>query len=417
VNTLRATKPENDVQKSQPAKHAQSQRERTRRERILMLATLAVIAVAWIIGYFLNGTEAAPLVPDVIPGSVFIQSQGNIFIGYNADRSEIMGYAAVGEADGYGGPIEILVGVSPDGAITGVQVVEQRESPGFFRLIERNEMLGQYLGLQLENPLQLGEDIDTITGATVSAEGIAVGIREAARAIADEGFGNSLPPEQTTIQFGIPEISVLSLFVTAYFAHKMRNPTWKLRIRWVTLLTGLVVIGFLYTIPLTITMVIALLSGYWPDWHNNLYWYFLIGGILFVTTVDTKNPYCNWFCPFGAFQECLAAVTHAKSYRPRRLSSPLKWLQRSLALIAIVLGLILRKPGVATYEPFATLFDLRGTGIEWVFLILILLVSLVLFRPFCAYLCPLEPVVELIAAVRRSARESWMRWRKSTAKP
>ncbi|MGD9094229.1 MAG: 4Fe-4S binding protein, partial [Anaerolineales bacterium] len=228
--------------------------------------------------------------------------------------------------------------------------------------------------------------------------------------IADEGFSNPLPPEQRNIQFGIPEITIIGLFATGYFAHKLRNPTWKLRIRWVTLLTGMVVIGFIYTIPFTITMVTALLSGYWPDWHNNLYWYLLIGGIVFVTMVDAKNPYCHWFCPFGAFQECLSVITHAKVFRPRRLSDPLKWLQRLLALAAIVLGLVLRRPGIAGYEPFATLFDLRGTAIEWAFLIVIILVSFVMFRPFCAYLCPLDPVVDFIATGRRWALESWRKW-------
>jgi hypothetical protein len=381
-----------------------------------MLATIAIIVAAWIIGYFLNGTEVATLVPEVIPGAVHIENQGKLFVGYNADRSNVMGFATVGEALGYAGPIEMLVGVNPDGTIIAVQIVKQRETPGFFRLIESNEMLSQFLGLQLGNPLQLGEDIDTITGATASAEGIAAGVREAVRVIADEGFSNPLPPEIKSIQFGIPEIAILGLFATGYFAHKLRNPTWKLRIRWVTLLTGMVLIGFIYTIPLTITMIVALLSGYWPDWYNNLYWYFLIGGIIFVTTVDAKNPYCNWFCPFGAFQECLATITRAKIFRPRRLSNPLKWLQRSLALTAIVLGLVLRKPGVASYEPFATLFDQRGNSIEWAFLILIIFVGLVMFRPFCGYLCPLDPVVDFISVGRRWARESWMKWKSSIGK-
>ncbi|MBK8128733.1 MAG: 4Fe-4S binding protein [bacterium] len=171
-----------------------------------------------------------------------------------------------------------------------------------------------------------------------------------------------------------------------------------------------------YTAPLTITMIISLLSGYWPDWHNNLYWYLLIGGILFVTTVDAKNPYCSWFCPFGAFQECVAAVSHAKRYRPRDLNMPLKWVQRGLALTAIVLGLALRRPGVASYEPFATLFDLRGTAVQWVFLILVIFASLITYRPFCNYLCPIDPVVDIIAAARRWLKEVWTQWRQRIVK-
>jgi polyferredoxin len=158
-----------------------------------------------------------------------------------------------------------------------------------------------------------------------------------------------------------------------------------------------------------------LLSGYWPDWHNNLYWYLLIGGIIFVTTVEAKNPYCHWFCPFGAFQECLAVVSRPKRYYPRNLTQPLKWLQRGLALAAIVLGLALRRPGVASYEPFATLFDFRGTTIAWIFLTIIVFASLLIYRPFCRYLCPLDPVVDFIATGRRWLKEVWTQWRRPTA--
>ena len=174
----------------------------------------------------------------------------------------------------------------------------------------------------------------------------------------------------------------------------------------------MIVLGFIYTAPLTITMIISLLSGYWPDWHNNLYWYLLLGGILFVTTVDAKNPYCYWFCPFGAVQECLAKVSGARPYRPSSLARGLQWVQRGLALTAIGLGLALRRPGVASFEPFATLFDLRGNAEQWSFLALILIASLAVYRPFCNYLCPLDPVVEFIAAGRRWLKEFAARWTK-----
>jgi polyferredoxin len=137
----------------------------------------------------------------------------------------------------------------------------------------------------------------------------------------------------------------------------------------------------------------------------------LIGGILFVTLVDGKNPYCSWFCPFGAVQESLSSLTGAKFYRPRDLQDFFIWLQRGLALTAIVLGLAVRRPGVAGYEPFATLFDFNGNTAEWLFLGLILIASLLIYRPFCTYLCPIDPTVDLISALRRWGKEVWRTWR------
>lgn len=383
--------------------------------RIVLLVSVALAFIAWFYGYFSSGTDAAPYVSDVIQGAVRVETRGSLFVGYDQDEN-IVGYAATGQGHGYGGPVEMLVGIDPNGEITGVKIIEQRETPGFFKLLLDKDFFGQYLGLKYQDPLQLDQDLDAVSGATISAEGIATSTRNAVRLLAQEGLNSPLPLEKRPIQFGFPEITLIGLYAAGYFGHKHRSSIWKRRIRWGTMITGMVVLGFIYTAPLTIAQIIALLSGYWPDWHNNLYWYLLIGGIIFVTTVDAKNPYCSWFCPFGAFQECLAQVTNAKNYRPRRLANFFTWLQRGLAFTAVLVGLALRKPGIAGYEPFATLFDFRGNVVEVVFLLVISLASLMMYRPFCNYLCPLDPIYDFIAESRRWVREGWQVWKKRTAK-
>lgn len=380
-----------------------------------MIGTVIIIVAAWLYGYFNAGVDAAATVEEVLPGATTIDRSGELFVGRDA-AGALVGYAGIGRGTGYGGPMQVVVGVDPAGTILGVAMVEERETPGFFRRVRNSKLLASYTERQIQEPLQLGEDLDSITGATMSAEGVANAVRAAVRVIAADALQTPLPPPTQHIKLGLPEVILVLLFVSGYIGHKLRNPRAKRVVRWGTLLAGIVTIGFLYTLPLTISMIVSLLSGYWPDWHTNLYWYLLIGGILFVTTVDAKNPYCSWFCPFGAFQECLAAVAKAKVYRPRELNAPLKWLQRGLALTAIVLGLALRQPGVAGYEPFATLFDLRGTPVQWALLIMVLLASLMMYRPFCNYLCPLDPVLDFIAAGRRWIKEMWNIWRKQPLK-
>ncbi len=379
--------------------------------RIILAVSILLAVTAWLIGYFSGGTDAESFVRDVIEGSIRIETRGDLFIGYGVD-GKIVGYAATGQSQGYGGPLEMLVGLDTNGEVIGVKIISQRETPGFFKIILEKDFFKQYPGKNYRDPFQLNQDLDAVSGATVSAEGIAASARNAIRVIAQQGLNSPLPPEKRPIQFGIPEITLIGLYAAGYFGHKHRSGIWKRRIRWGTLLIGMVVLGFIYTAPLTIAQVIALLSGYWPDWHNNLYWYLLIGGILFVTTLDAKNPYCSWFCPFGAFQECLAQVTQAKPYRSRRLSSFFSWLQRGLAFTAVLLGLALRKPGIAGYEPFATLFDFRGNMVEVIFLLVVSIASLMMYRPFCNYLCPLDPVYDFIAESRRWLREGWQIWKK-----
>lgn len=386
------------------------------REAWVVYATLLLILLAWIYGYMTSGTDVAPLVREVIPGAASVEVNGRLFIGLAEDGEQVLGYAALGESPGYGGPIEMLVGMDPQGQITGVKIVAQRETPGFFRLLEREGFIEQFLQRDSGQSFILGEDLDAVSGATFSAEGVAAATRQAIRVLSEEGLNRPLPAEKRPVRFGIPELSLLLLYAAGYFGHKLHNPAWKKRIRWGTMLAGMIVLGFIYTMPLTIAQIISLLSGFWPNWQNNLYWYLLLGGILFVTTVDAKNPYCAWFCPFGAVQECLAAITGAKFYRPKQWSKALTWLQRGLALTAIVLGLALRRPGVAGYEPFPTLFDLRGSAVQWTFLLVIVLASLVVYRPFCNYLCPLDPVFDFIAEIRRRIQEVRRKWQRNPAK-
>ena len=379
-----------------------------RQRRILVLSFIAGLA-AWLFGYFSSGVDVLPFAAEVLPDAARIEAQGRLFVGYDK-TGEVIGYAAAAEAPGYSGPIQMMVGVNLDGEIIGTRLVQQRESPGFFRLIEGAGLVDQFLGKSYSGNFILGEELDAVSGATLSAEGVAASAREALRIIAREGLDSPLPAENKSIEFGWPEISLLGLFAAGYIGHKVRNAKLKKRIRWGTLLTGMIVIGFVYTAPFTIAQVIAFLSGYWPDWQSNLYWYLLMGGILFATTVDAKNPYCNWFCPFGAFQEVLSRITNAALYKPREWRDAFAWLQRGLAFTAVLLGLAFRSPGVAGYEPFGTLFDLKGTAIQWIFLAIIILASLVMYRPFCNYLCPLDPVVDLIAEVRRWALEVRRKW-------
>jgi NosR/NirI family nitrous oxide reductase transcriptional regulator len=381
-------------------------------DRLLAVAAIAVLMAAWVYGWANSGRDVAPLVSQVLPGVTQTERSNGLFAGYRTDDAgerTLVGYAGVGEAPGYGGPVRMLVGVNPAGDIIGVQVVETRETPGFFRLLPRTDFFGMFLNRSVSEPLRLGQDIDAVSGATLSSEGVAAAVRQAASQVATDELNMSVPAQPFHLKFGIPEITLLGLYIVGYFGHRSRSRAWKTWLRRATLASGAVVLGFLYNKPWTLANVISLLSGYWPDWHNNLYWFLLIGGILFVTTAQGKNPYCSWFCPFGAVQEGIAKLTDAKLYRPRALHRPLQWLQRGLAFGAIAAGLALRQPGAVSYEPFGALFDFQGESLLFLLLALVLLSSLLIYRPFCSYLCPLDPVVDLIGEGRRWSKELWRR--------
>ncbi len=397
-----------------PTLNIQQRRQRAqRRQNVISVLALSILIGAWLYGYLTSGSDIGPLVGEVLPEATRIElnNSTDVYTGYAPGESGaeiIVGYAMAASATGYGGPLTMLVGTDPEGVILGVQVIEMRETPNFFRLLYREGFMEQFAGADYAASLLPGEDLDGVSGATLSVEAVAQSIRQATRAIATRELGATPPRDVRPVKFGLPEITLLALFGVSFVLHRLKKrPKIRNYGRWVVLLVGIVAIGFVYNKPFTLANVISLLAGYWPDWHNNLYWFLLLGGIFTVTMLQGKNPYCSWFCPFGGVQEVLGKITGAKLYRPRRLHNVLLWLQRGLSFAAITLGLALRQPGTASFEPFGTLFDLEGTWPQWALLVLVLLGSLVVYRPFCNYICPLDPVVDYIGQLRRWVKGIW----------
>ena len=382
-----------------------------RRIRVISAVALLGLIAAWIYGYTASASDIRPLLPDVLPGAEQFQQKGQLFVGYGPDE-EVVGYAATSQSMGYGGPVSMLVGVDPAGEVIGVQVVEHKETPGFFRLLPRNRYFKQFPGMDYSDSFRLGDDIDVASGATLSSEAVAASIHAAVRKIAATELDKDVAPRPKPIQFGVPEISLIALYAAGYFAHQMKNKDLQKKIRWLTLLAGAIILGFIFNKPLTMANITSLIAGFWPNWQNNLYWYLLLGGIFFVTTTQSKNPYCHWFCPFGSVQEILGSLTDVKPFRPRSYHRLLLWFQRGIAYTALALGLALRMPGAASPEPFGALFNLTGTWPQFALLVIVLLTSLIVYRPFCNYLCPIAPVDDFITEVRKWIVELWRNIRK-----
>lgn len=88
--------------------------------------------------------------------------------------------------NGYNGPIDLLVGVSADGAVTGVRVTAHRETPGLGDAIEisRSPWIAAFDGTRLGAPALTdwrvdkdGGAFDALTGATVTPRAVVEAVR------------------------------------------------------------------------------------------------------------------------------------------------------------------------------------------------------------------------------------------------
>ena len=80
---------------------------------------------------------------------------------------------------GYAGQLEMLVGVNQDGKIEGLKVFRQKETPGLGSKVTKNSFLNQFIGKSLKDKLEPKQDIDAITGATITSRAACKGVREA----------------------------------------------------------------------------------------------------------------------------------------------------------------------------------------------------------------------------------------------
>lgn len=388
-----------------------SRHERMKRiSRLLGLVAALTIVAAWGVGYFRVKADLMPSIRKAVPqGERFEKKSSDVYAVYPDETGdEILGYVALGEASGYGGPMTVAVAVNTEGAIQNVVIADHRETPAWIEQVKASDFLSSLSGKAYSDPFQVDRDVDAVTGATTSSKAIAQavlnGSHKAAQVI---GLPVESPPPPS-VQFGFPEITLLMLFGVGFLAHQRKFKRKKL-VRWASMLIGMVVLGFVYNSPLTLAYINKFLMGFWPQWQTHLYWYLLMGGILFVYTVENKNPYCQWFCPFGAAQEVMGQVGGAKVYSARQFRTFLAWLQRGLAWLAIVLALIYRNPGLSSFEIFGSLFSLTGSNIQYLLLGLVLVASMFIHRPWCTYLCPIDPVTDFIKMIRKWIIEIWQK--------
>jgi electron transport complex protein RnfG len=94
---------------------------------------------------------------------------------------------AVTARDGFSGPIRVLVGMDYAGAVTGVRILQHRETPGLGDKIEstRSDWVFQFDGRSLGDPAAQrwairgdGGDFDQLTGASVTPRAIIKAIRD-----------------------------------------------------------------------------------------------------------------------------------------------------------------------------------------------------------------------------------------------
>jgi len=130
-----------------------------------------------------EGKAPAPGSVQITPGDVSVPKNGqtsSMTVYRVAQDNKVAGWVVKADGQGYGDKLELLIGTDADVQnITGLFVLEQKETPGLGNRISEPQWRDQFVGKSTATPLKVvkgkGEGpatIDAITGATISSRSV-----------------------------------------------------------------------------------------------------------------------------------------------------------------------------------------------------------------------------------------------------
>lgn len=229
------------------------------------------------------------------------------------------------------------------------------------------------------------------------------------------------PPPEWLLAWGsrLPELSALGLMLLALTAGLVAQSRlarrerlfYRVRLGFLALTLGFV--GVQAQGQLSIVTVQGVVKGVARGMDFSFLLYDPVSLLLWAYVAVTfiiwgRGTFCGWLCPFGAAQEFADML--GRRLRLPQVKVPPTWDARLLgvkyAALALLLGVALVMPAaaekVAELEPFKTAITLTFIrDLPFVLYALFwLLLGLVMFKPFCRYLCPLGAFMAMAGRLR-----------------
>lgn len=136
----------------------------------------------------------------VLPGAKdFKESKAKDFTYFEGKDSSgnAIGYVftTVCTSKGYGGDIKVMTGVSKDGKVTGIELLEINETPGLGMNAKKDWFKEQYKGMKgkigVSKNGKTDTDIQALTSATITSKAVTSAVNVALEQYAQIGGGNN----------------------------------------------------------------------------------------------------------------------------------------------------------------------------------------------------------------------------------
>lgn len=94
---------------------------------------------------------------------------------------DLAGYTVSLSEAGYGGNINMMIGITEDGKVSGISIIEMSETPGLGDNAKNPEFRDMFKGLEKQDVAltSAGGKVQALSGATVTSKAVTAGVKRA----------------------------------------------------------------------------------------------------------------------------------------------------------------------------------------------------------------------------------------------
>ncbi|USD39255.1 4Fe-4S binding protein [Ferrimonas sp. SCSIO 43195] len=386
---------------------------------IRSLAWLSLIA-AFVIGQIGTRPDYEALLASHFPEATLTPYSGEgdgprVFEFSNRQQGEPE-VVILGQGDGYGGPMTVAITASrtATGARThDVLLLADTETPPYIERLKKKHFFRQLANRSVTDDFLLDTDIDSYSGATITARGVSQAMRASLHlgAMTHLGLPATWTPDPWAL--GWDELGMLLLVAASIVVSMGSKHRFSRLLKTLLPLVSLLFVGFYTNASIGIGSISSIVLGYIPSVKQHPLWWILMGAILVGIVLLGRNVYCHKLCPFSTVQSLLTKVTGLSMKAPTVLIKHARSLILGLIWGSLMLILLSRHPSLGSYEPFSMMFALEGVGMQWYILPLSLFGAAFIPDFWCRYFCPVGLTINESVKLRRKAVNRAKAWHHS----
>ena len=357
------------------------------------------LIIALVIGLASEGKDFEAMVRNQFKAQKLTKVRDNPVVFQLGKKGDGPGnYVLIQEGQGYGGPFVLGIRIMEDGKIHEVMPLEHKETPAFVKKIVDARYRDQFIEKSVGSDFIVGVDIDAVSGATITTMAAAEAIRNGAHLAAVEKFKLDPKWKKVSWKFGLDEILILIIFVLAFVPKIYKEKPWK----YIYLAATIGIVGFYLNAAISVGNIAGLALGYIPGIKDHLIWWILVAGTVLGVIILGKNVYCYRVCPFYGIEYLLQKISGMKLNPSRGLLKQARFIVNFLLWLALMVIFLSKHPALGSFEPFAMMFSLNGTGIQWFILPLALIGSFFMSTFWCRFFCPCGQALTKMVQFRKS---------------